>query len=147
MNKTKATPDTTFQLTDLTEWPKVQEALELCGLPPSSPVSPTSTTDYTLDSIRRTLAEHLNPGPGAVRFPYEYCFMGGLGRGGKLRVRDYPERALYVDCYTEDLTARRRAAIKATNAVLARVDLAVLAKELRTNSNGEVPKITPKSQQ
>jgi hypothetical protein len=134
MNKTKATPDTTFQLSDLTEWSKVQEALELCGLPPASPVS---RTDYTLDSIRRTLAEHLNPAPGALRFPYEYCFMGGLGRGGKLRVRDYPERALYVDCYTEDLSARRRAAIKAANTVLAHVNLAALAQEIRIDGDSE----------
>jgi hypothetical protein len=46
----------------------------------------------------------------------EFCFMGSLGLGGK-----YYSRENRVDCYAEDETPRRRAAIDRTNAALAEV--------------------------
>jgi len=44
----------------------------------------------------------------------EWRFCGSLGFGGKFR---FPR--MTVDCYPEDATAERRAAIEATNAALA----------------------------
>lgn len=50
----------------------------------------------------------------------EYRFQGGLGFGGKFRVRiDAPNEVRFtVDCYREDETAERLAAIASTNAGL-----------------------------
>lgn len=48
----------------------------------------------------------------------EYRFMGALGGGGKFRRSSWDDR-WYVDCYREDLTPARQAAIDATNKALA----------------------------
>jgi hypothetical protein len=56
--------------------------------------------------------------------PTEWRFQGGLGFGGKFRrqrvwVGDQLREAWFVDCYPEDATPDRQAAIDTTNAALA----------------------------
>ncbi len=48
----------------------------------------------------------------------EWRFSGSLGFGGKFRRSNYPTPRLYVDCYPEDMTPARQAAIDAANATL-----------------------------
>jgi hypothetical protein len=48
----------------------------------------------------------------------EYRFQGNLGFGGKFRNNGNFNCTPYVDCYPEDLTEAREAAIKAVNAKL-----------------------------
>jgi hypothetical protein len=47
---------------------------------------------------------------------HEWRFMGSLGFGGKLRFN--PWRGAYIDCYPEDRTAERDAAIAMVNGML-----------------------------
>lgn len=56
----------------------------------------------------------------------EYRIGGKLGFGGKFKATD--ER-LYVDCYPEDLTPKRKRAINKANKSLAKISESSLAKK------------------
>lgn len=55
----------------------------------------------------------------ASGWPQEWRFCGALGFGGKVRHDPHGDR-LYVDCYREDETPERRAAMAAANDALLR---------------------------
>lgn len=68
------------------------------------------------DESRRSFVYHVSE---CARPTDEYRFMGKLGFGGKFRNNGNNDGIPYVDCYREDETPERNAAMITTNCLLA----------------------------
>lgn len=69
----------------------------------------------TLEERMQFCVYMCDPANGGATSPREWRFVGALGGGGKVHAS---RGKIYVDCYPEDLTEKRRAVIDAANVKL-----------------------------